>query len=157
MTETDLRWQLRQLPRELEPTRDLWPGIEASILRRQPARRSTWRHLTSLAMAASLVLAAGLFWKSRPAPDAGLVQPDPSAVVVATESRAITEEYQAALRQYDGAPIASPMRTSLGELDRSVAQIQRAIERNPDSAFLLQQLRKTYSRRLELTQRAIAS
>lgn len=157
MTETDLRWQLRQLPREMEPTRDLWPGIEAAIGRQRPARRSSWRNLGSLAMAASLVLAAGLFWKTRPGTDAGLAPPDPSAVVVATESRAITEEYQAALRQYDGAPIAAPMRTSLGELDRSLAQIQQAIERDPDSVFLLQQLRKTYSRRLALTQRAIAT
>jgi hypothetical protein len=157
MTETDLRWQLRQLPREMEPTRDLWPGIEAAIGRQSPQRRSSWRHLTSLAMAASLVLAAGLFWKSQPGPGAGLAPPDPSARVVSTESRAITAEYQAALRQYDGAPISSPMRTSLGELDRSVTQIQRAIERDPHSVFLLQQLRKTYSRRLALTQRAIAT
>ena len=157
MTETDLRWQLRQLPREMEPTRDLWPGIEAAIGRRQAPRRSSWRHLTSLAMAASLVLAAGLFWKTRSGPDAGLTPGNPSAVVVATESHAITEEYQAALRQYDGAPIAAPMRGSLGELDRSVVQIQQAIERDPKSVFLLQQLRKTYSRRLALTQRAIAT
>ncbi len=153
MTETDLRWQLRQLPRDIEPTRDLWPGIAAAIEHR-PLRRSSRPAWTFLAMAASVVLAAGLFWKTGPVKS---VAPgvDPAAMVVASESRAITHEYQAALRQYKGAPIPAPLQTSLGELDRSVAQIQRAIAADPDSVFLLDQLRKTYSRRLELTQRAV--
>lgn len=153
MTETDLRWQLRQLPREIEPGRDLWPGIAAAIDRRpsRSASRPTWAFL---AMAASVLLAAGLFWKS-PAPEAGAPGVDSTAMVVASESRAITDEYRAALRQYKGAPIPAAFQPSLGELDKSVAQIQRAIAADPQSVFLLDQLRKTYSRRLELTQRAV--
>jgi len=37
----------------------------------------------------------------------------------------------------------------------SVAQIQTAIAADPDSVFLLEQLRRTYDRRLQLTQRAV--
>ena len=107
-------------------------------------------------MAASVLLAAGLFWKVSPSV-APAATPDMTARIVNSESRAITTEYQAALRQFDGAPIAAPIGESLGELDRSVVQIQKAIAANPDSLFLLQQLRKTYSRRLALTQRAVAS
>ena len=76
-------------------------------------------------------------------------------MIVANESRAITHEYQAALRQYKSAPIPASLQPSLGELDKSVAQIQRAIAADPSSIFLLEQLRRTYSRRLELTQRAV--
>ena len=153
MTETDLRWQLRQLPRELEPGRDLWPGIASAI---KGNRRRTHRWMfTGLAMAASLLLVAGLAWQRgatlQPQPSA-----DASALVVATESRAITTEYQAALRQYKGAPVPAAMEPTLGELDRSVVQIQRAIATDPDSVYLLDQLRRTYSKRLELTQRAVA-
>ena len=129
MTETDLRWRLRQLPRDIEPAADLWPGIAAAI-GRQPAQRTHRWLLSSLAMAASVLL-------------------------VATESRAITDEYQAALRQYRGAPVPEAIEPTLGELDRSVAQIQRAIARDPDSVFLLEQLRRTYSTRLALTRRAV--
>jgi hypothetical protein len=154
MTETDLRWQLRQLPREIEPTSDLWPGILAGIERRAVSPRRHW--LAGFATAASVLLAAGLFWKASPSV-APTPTPDITARIVNSESRALTTEYQAALRQFDGAPIAEPMSKSLGELDRSVVQIQQAIAANPDSLFLLQQLRKTYSRRLALTQRAVAS
>ena len=31
MNEQELRWQLRQLPREMDASRDLWPGIEARL------------------------------------------------------------------------------------------------------------------------------
>jgi hypothetical protein len=154
MTETDLRWQLRQLPHELEPSRDLWPGILSGIERRPAHAPRRW--MSGFAMAASLLLAAGLFWKAS-GPVAPQAPPDMTARIVSSQSRAITSEYRAALRQYEGAPIAAPMSQGLGELDRSVAQIQRAITANPDSLFLLEQLRKTYSRRLALTQRAVAS
>jgi hypothetical protein len=157
MTETDLRWQLRQLPREIEPSRDLWPGISAAIERRPAPRAHRWM-FPSLAMAASVLVVAGLAWKhlgsSVPAVPVEAAA-DTSALVVATESRAITDEYQAALRQYKGAPVPAALEPTLGELDRSVVQIQRAIARDPDSVFLLEQLRRTYSTRLALTQRAV--
>ena len=155
MTETDLRWQLRQLPREMEPSRDLWPAISAAI-EQQPARRVARRWMPTFAIAASLLLVAGLVWKVS-LPVGARPDPDPSARIVASESRAITDEYQAALRQFEGAALAPQLRPSLGELDRSVLQIKRAIAADPQSVFLLQQLRKTYSRRLALTQLAVTS
>jgi hypothetical protein len=152
MKETDLRWQLRQLPREIDLPRDLWPAIEAGI-RREPARRAR-RWPAALAAAATLVLAAGLYWRSgdNPAP-AGTEQLE--ARIVSHEARAITDEYQAALRQFDGAPLAPQAEPSLAALDRSVAQIQSAIAADPHSMFLLEQLRRTYNTRLQLTQRAV--
>jgi hypothetical protein len=153
MKETDLRWQLRQLPREIEPGRDLWPAIEAGI-QYQPARRAR-RWPMALAAAATLLLAGGLYWRAsggEPAPSTAQIE----AHIVNHEARAITDEYTAALRQFDGAPIAPQVEPSIAALDRSVAQIQSAIVADPNSVFLLEQLRRTYSRRLELTQRAVA-
>jgi len=154
MKETDLRWALRPLPREIEPAHDLWPAIEAGM-RKQPAARPARRWPLALASAASLLLAGGLYWRSIP------VDPAPSpqqieARVVSVEARAITNEYQAALRQFDGAPLPAQVEPSIAALDRSVAQIQSAIVADPNSVFLLEQLRRTYDRRLQLTQRALA-
>ena len=154
MKETDLRWQLRQLPREIEPAADLWPGIAAGIARPPVSRTRRWP--AALAAAASLLLAAGLFLRGNAPADA----PAPPAIeaqVVDAEARAISDEYQAALRQFEGAPISPQVAPSLSALDRSVAQIQSAIVADPDSVFLLDQLRRAYARRLELTQRAIAT
>jgi hypothetical protein len=151
MTETDLRWQLRQLPREMDPGRDLWPGIAAGIERR-PARRSfTWPR--AFALAASVLLGAGLFLKlqaPQQAPPA-----DPTALLVQREAIALSREYEAALLNYRGAPMPASLEPGLATLDRSAAQIRLAIAANPDSRALLKQLQRTYARRLELTQRGL--
>jgi hypothetical protein len=46
MSDNELRWQLRQLPREIDPPRDLWPGIadrlqRPGVPRRRPSGRSS--------------------------------------------------------------------------------------------------------------------
>ena len=149
--DADLRWQLRQLPRELDPARDLWPGIAAGIdSRRQRAPR---RWVFALAMAASLVLAVGVWMRIAPL-HREAAPPDLTAQVVRREAHAMTQQYQAAMRELEGAPVPATLAPSLQTLDQSAAQIRQAIAADPDSVLLLQQLRKTYSRRLALTQRA---
>lgn len=157
MSETEVLWQLRQLPRELEPGRDLWPAIAAGLAGQHAPRRPRW--LVPLALAASLLITAGLVGRAQlqgPAPlDTPRAEADAiSSVVVRSEARAVTDEYQAALRQFQGAPMPADVQPTLKALDRSVVQIQRAIAADPDSLFLLGQLRRTYSTRLALTQRA---
>ena len=44
---------------------------------------------------------------------------------------------------------------ALATLDRSAADIREAIASDPGAVFLLDQLRRTYSRRLSLTQQAV--
>ena len=158
MSEAEILWQLRQLPREVEPGRDVWPAIAASIARQRAPRRPRW--LAPLALAASLLLTVGLVGRAQfqgPAPvDAPRAEADAiSRVVVRSEARALTDQYQAALRQFQGAPVPADVQPTLQALDRSVVQIHRAIAADPDSVFLLGQLRRTYSTRLALTQRAI--
>jgi hypothetical protein len=152
-SDADLRWQLRQLPRELDPAHDLWPGIAAGIDSR--GQHGSRRWLVALAMAASLVLAVGIAIRVAPFHREAAPQ-DLTAQVVRAEAHSMTRQYQAALRELNGAPMPSALKPSLQTLDQSAAQIRQAIAADPDSVFLLHQLQKTYARRLALTQRAIA-
>lgn len=168
-----LRLQLRGLRRDVQPGADLWPGIAARIASpvqgdarasaapsvvvpmataraRRPRRLATW------AMAASVLLAVGMVWRMGVPRDANA--PDGNGVI-RQQAVSMTLDYEGALaRMQDGDPRpagAHPeMRHAFGELDRSAAQILSAIDRDPDAAFLLDQLRRTYARRLQLTQRA---
>ena len=151
--DADLRWQLRQLPREIEPAHDLWPGIAAGIEKRRA--RKPWRWTFALAMAASLVLAIGVWMRLAPL-HREAAPADLTAEVVRKEAHSMTRQYQAALRELSAAPVPADLKPSLHTLDQSAAQIRQAIAADPDSVFLLHQLQKTYSRRLALTQRAIA-
>jgi hypothetical protein len=150
--DADLRWQLRQLPRELEPTRDLWPGINAGIQTRRSRTPRRW--LLPMAMAASLLLTVGIWTRVAPV-QRETSAPDLTAQLVRKEAHAMTREYQAALRELHGAPVPAALAPSIQTLDNSAAKIRQAIAADPDSVYLLQQLHKTYSRRLALTQRAV--
>jgi hypothetical protein len=74
------------------------------------------------------------------------------------QADAMTREYQAALREIEattpGRTDAHPEAAALRELDHSAKQIRTALERDPDARFLLDRLRKTYTQRLAITQRA---
>ena len=150
-----LRWSLRGLRRDDPPSADLWPAIARRIATTPQGVVATtapaWRRFAPLAMAASLALAVGLAWQLRPANDpAGNA---PEARLISAEAEAMTLEYQAALREYEGAaPVTSDARL-LQELDRSAAQIRTAMARDPEARFLLDRLQDTYARRLALTQR----
>ena len=149
MSDHQLRWQLRQLPRDIELPRDLWPGIAARLERPAPHRRP-W--LFAFAAAASLSLAVGLAWQLRsPAPPAA----DFRAELVQREAEALTRESEAALGQFEGAPMPAPLEPALATLDRSAVDIREAIAIDPQAVYLLDQLRRTYARRLSLTQRAV--
>jgi uncharacterized membrane protein YccC len=106
-------------------------------------------------MAASLVLAVGIAIRVAPL-HREAASPDLTAQVVRQEAHSMTRQYQAALRELEGAPMPSSLKPSLQTLDQSAAQIRQAIAADPDSVFLLHQLQRTYARRLALTQRAIA-
>jgi len=161
----ELLLQLRGLRRGTMPEHDLWPGIAARIAQHErspgnarnvvPLRRRSAR-LAPFALAASLVLAVGVAWQQ--SPDFGVRQVDPTGRLIHREADALTREYDAALRELQaaGTPYA-PAGNALRQLDQSAAQIRTALTRDPDARFLLDQLRRTYEKRLELTQRATLS
>lgn len=143
-----LRWQLRALRQDAEPARDLWPGIAARLDAR-PAIRPPRRWLQPLVLAASLVVAVGsVGWLVR---DTGTA-PVPAPSLVQREAEGLTRQYQAALQEIP-APLPASLRPTVEQLDRDAALIRAALDRDPDSVRLLEQLRRTYAHRLALAQR----
>jgi len=66
----------------------------------------------------------------------------------------MTRQYQAAMREIE--PVsqqAIALKPAFDELDRNTALILDAMAHDPDSRLLLEQLRRTYARRLALAQR----
>lgn len=144
-----LRWQLRAMRQDVEPTRDLWAGVVPRLEARPPERapvRTPW-----LALAASLLLVAGVagIWQGR-------VREMDAGQAALVESRRMSSDFREALAAMpNDAERSSMLAPAIDELDRSAAQIRRALARDPDSRLLLEQLRRTYARRIELSQRAI--
>ncbi len=159
MTGVSYRWQLRQLPRERAPTRDLWAGIAATIAQPRSAqaprsRGQGWR-VAGSAIAASLVLGAFGLGLSKPQllETLHLRSRAPEHQIVLKEAAAIRRQYQAELRQFHATPIPAAITPALIELDQSADNILVALDSHPEAIFLLDQLRRTYARRLQITQR----
>jgi len=152
-----LRWQLQALRRDIEPQGDLWPGITERIATTpQQAtaegvqRSARARRFAPWAMAASVLLAIGVVWQLNPADPA----PHQGNPLIRQQAVSMTLDYENALARLQQAGTHPELAPAFGDLDRSAAQILGAIDRDPDARFLLDQLRRTYARRLELTRRA---
>jgi len=160
MSDHHFRWRLRQLTRELEPTRDLWPAIAAAIgapnaSRKIAPRKSGARWLRWSSGIAAAILFAGVgLALSKPNLLRSLHAPRSSEHrLVLKEADAIRKHYKAELAQFRDVPVPVDFASALRELDASADGIRSALDSRPDAVFLLGQLRHTYARRLELTQR----
>ena len=72
------------------------------------------------------------------------------------QADALTLEYAAVLQQFEGAQLPPALRPALADLDGSAREIRAALRQDPQSDFLLGQLRRTYAQRLHVTRLALA-
>lgn len=143
-----LRWRLRALRRDEAPSRDLWTGIATRLPDRaaaSPPRR--WHAPAALAASVLLAISVVGVWQGR------VSTSTPADTLVQREADGMARQYQAALQELAPAQAPRPLQSTIEALDRDVALIHDALDRDPDSRLLLEQLRRTYARRLSLAQR----
>jgi hypothetical protein len=142
----DLARRMQELPRAIEPPRDLWPGI---VPRLAPRRRGLPRWLP---VAAALALAVGgaLLWRGGTAA--------PAAAPVATQADRAAAELLAALER-DPGPLApatvAALRANLAVIDSAIADSRRALARDASDESAERWLRAVERQRLDLLRQAV--
>ncbi len=154
MSEFELRQRLRDLRTARVPARDLWPGIAAGL--DSMPRRAWW----PLAMAAALAAAIGLgLFVRGPQTGGDLAQADSAAAPwTLGQARVLQADYEGARTQALGGERYRRARELLppdlaaadAELESAQGEIERALEMDPDSVYLLDLLRRTHARRLDV-------
>ncbi len=167
MSDTDNLEQLaRDLPREIQPTRDLWPDIAHQITRESTARGHP-RGWLPLALAASVLIAvssAVTLWLVMPMSEpaweaAGIVWQDPG-VMAMRYAGAVEAEFAPARvalraqlpRQLDQLSPAArdSVLDNLREIDTATQEIRGAIGRDPGAIYLVQMLVALYAREIDI-------
>ncbi len=170
----DLRRRARALPAELEPPRDLWPGIESRLGLERPEELETgvapgrtlrwpWALAAAAALAVAVLSLALLTGRDRsplvasegpPPPVAGIV---PAVQALDSQVRGASKELVAAVQEGPGSlrgPVAEAMEENLRILDRAMDETRSALAEEPQNARLIHALTALYERKLALLHEA---
>jgi len=168
---------LAELPRELEPERDLWPEIAARTLARRPARPYRW---LAAGLAAGALIALGALrwveWGAAP-PEVTAARPTPGAALpapAAARSAPVVENALAHFSETDAelARIREELRLEVGRLsaalppatrelvfanlatiDRAIEEIEAALAERPGDAALARTYIGYRQRQIDLLRR----
>lgn len=153
--ETFLRSHIGDLPRSIEPPRDLWPAIEGRLAPR--ARRRPRPVLHQLAAAMVLIaLSSAVTWYLVRRSDV------PASVATAPVDRAELARLARAgdiMEEGLGSSSLAPetravLARNLVVIDSAIAECQRALDADPGSPVLASLLRAAHRQRVEFLQQA---
>jgi predicted anti-sigma-YlaC factor YlaD len=151
------------LPREIQPARNLWPGI-AARLEAPPRRATAWKRWAPLAIAASVLVAVTALLTER------LTNPDTPTTTGATQAAVRTATFDAdreyamatddlerllAERRAQMAPATvAVLERNLALIDAAIAESRAALAADPANADLRALLWGAHRQKLELLERA---
>ncbi|MDX1624192.1 MAG: zf-HC2 domain-containing protein [Gemmatimonadota bacterium] len=156
--------QLRALPREVAPPRDLRPATPERSSRRLFAPRA-WAAAAAvlLAVLGAWIVAESPWSGPGAAPPSGTVavvpgHPEPAATsplaAYVSASRELAALYQRRRAELPEAAARS-VDASLASLDRAIAQTSRAATRHPGAPIVRDMLTERYERKIELLRRTL--
>jgi hypothetical protein len=142
---------LASLPRELQPARDLWPGVESRLEPRGRRGMWAWQVAAALALVAvsSLITASLVRRADTPVARASAPVSQPAVMPAAFgPSYSLNAEYDKARGQL-AADLEPPsarhkLEANLAEMQRAAAEINAALARQPGDPLLEELLLNTY-------------
>ena len=150
--DVDLLTLVDELPKELEPKRDLWPGIEQAIANKpqiQPASNDnnwhSWARTAAAFVPAAFVL---VFWLQQ----GSVTTPD-------AQFNSVTASFEVQKRQLlrqvaNETPVVQNWEGSLADLEQAEQALLKALQSQPEDPALLKMLTHVYQQQLELIQKS---
>lgn len=169
--EKSLQQQVADLPRELQPEKDLWPGIDIALTTQtqqqsshsdmiprpeKPSGRAN--NVVSfgrphLALAASVLAVAALSWQWL-TPESEIGGPQQ---LVNTLTQQHLQQKSALLASYSDTSAATEnWQQQLNELEQAGEAIKAALKEDPDNVALMKMLQHTYQQQIDLIEKVHA-
>jgi len=138
-----------QFPEEIEPSRDLWAGIEKAISEESHRPEKSWSINTRIMMAsAASVFIAVVAVQFMPASNPKI---DSSQAGIAALVDTYEEHKGLLLAQYKDKPaLTTNWQQQLNDLEAAAQTIRASLDNNPDNAVLIKLLGKLYQQQLDL-------
>ena len=147
---------LRKLPRDIQPARDLWPGIAARIAVRRTRVRNGWSY--GVAVAAVVVAAAAVTWSLfRPnTPGTQMVANATANHGVASKAVDMLAQFTAQLVSDSGLPpkARTALLDNLRMVHADILQTQAALKKYPNDVNLRTLLFNLYQQQAQLLNQA---
>ncbi|MBD3586377.1 hypothetical protein HHX48_11565 [Salinimonas sp. HHU 13199] len=154
--EKHLEQQLNALPRERQPDKDLWQGIDLAIQARSDAPQ-TKRQPVWLASAAVLMVAVIIGFMMQPFSSAPETDPLTGQSLVKALSQQHEKEKSALLVSLEDTPaVTGNWQEQLTELEDAAEAIKAALQEDPNNTALLRMLQSVYQQQFLLIERVHA-
>ncbi|NVK25800.1 MAG: hypothetical protein HWE10_12800 [Gammaproteobacteria bacterium] len=150
-----LHAKVSELPKELSPERDLWPGIEQAInelpQQSHQDRDLNWSVVGKVAASfAPVALVLGLWltpqFGGQPNGDSGVFNPMAASFDI--------QKRQLLIKVSDKQPVVENWQQSLAELEQAEQALIKALQSQPEDPALMKMLSQVYQQQLELIQKA---
>ncbi|MFQ3236925.1 MAG: hypothetical protein ACI9C4_002500 [Paraglaciecola sp.] len=150
--ETHLYQRLAELPREKQPERDLWQGVELALVKDVSSNSPVPGKLYLLA--ASFAVIAVLGWLSLSQPSNQLSGED---LVLVLDAQHQQQKNALLVKFKDQPALTQNWQQQLTELDEAAGAIKAALESKPNNMALLKMLQNVHQQQINVIQRVHSS
>lgn len=151
--ENDVLTQAKQLPNELTPQRDLWPGIEQAIANTpqygQPVKQDSWQQFGKVAAAfAPVALVLGIWLGSGNHVQIDNNWNNPLVASYDIQKKQLLQNVN--IEQ----PIVKNWHASMTELEQAEKALIQALKQQPEDPALMKMLNQVYQHQISLIKKA---
>ncbi len=141
---------LKNLPREIEPEKDLWPGIEYAIGNNRHKRAYGLPQVAAVLLVGVFALSQWNGWVAKTESDSKYRDAVVEVAVIAMEQQHTAHKEALLSRYKDQTVLADDWHAHVDALTAARLALVEALERDPYNPYLISMLKRTYNQELQL-------
>ena len=154
MNDKDIDDLLNHLPKEMQPDRDLWTGIEYAIeMHDNTSATPAWKYASGVAVLVVAVAATWMFATHEHEHDVGFEGVRLTTLIEDMDESFVMEK-AALLKSFEGEQsLTENWNEQLRELEEARLGVKQVLENNPNNVYMIQVMQNIQQQQLDLIKR----